>query len=233
MRICFCKQFAWLQDKESAAFEVFPDVYEDSRGNFAEVMKMQGAWPASNMPLWFATTNWIRQVNRSMSSPGTIRGCHAQKAPCCQGKLVEAINQKIYDIITDARPESPTFGVSSAFLLDPHAQNKLWVPRGFLHSFVVPFSSKDAIFQYFCDGTYSKDHEVGVNPTTLLPKVVDSIKALGNAELDAKFNCLYDVFDHDLSISDKDKNAPDYNEWIDKILDDYAKSGKIWYKDWK
>ena len=233
MKISFCKQFAQLDDEKSAVFEVMPDVHSDVRGCFSEVVKAQGFWPKGEMPLWFASTDWIRQVNRSVSSPGTVRGCHAQKAPCCQGKLVEAVTEKVYDIITDARPESPTFGTTSAFLLDSTTQNKLWVPRGFLHSFVVPFIVGNTVFQYFCDGTYSKEHEVGVSPLTLLPKAVEELKALKNEELDKKFADLYDVFDKKLSLSYKDLAAPNYEEWMGKMLNEYLTTKKIWYKDWK
>ena len=63
---------------------------------------------------------------------------HAQSGKSCQGKLVQAVYGKIFDVITDARPDSDTFGVSDVFELDSERQNQLWVPRGFLHGFVVP-----------------------------------------------------------------------------------------------
>jgi len=66
-----------------------------------------------------SSISWVKQINRSVSKGGTVRGCHAQRGKFCQGKLVEALNAKIYDIITDARPDSKTFGVSNVYILDP------------------------------------------------------------------------------------------------------------------
>ena len=116
-------------------------------------------------------------MNRSSSSKYTVRGCHAQYGKFCQGKLVEALTEKIYDIITDSRPDSKTYGLSKIYILDPLKQNKLWVPRGFLHAFVVPNAKSNAIFQYFCDNVYNKPSEIGINPLTILPKIVSIHKS--------------------------------------------------------
>ena len=60
---------------------------------------------------------------------------------------------------------------------------KVWIPRGFLHGFIVPkYGTKkeedgsitvfdyeeDAQFQYFVDNDYSPESEVVVNPEILL-----------------------------------------------------------------
>lgn len=101
-------------DQKSRVFEIVPDVFGDSRGSFSEVLKCR-----EDVPEWMKTMTWIKQINRSVSSKNTIRGCHAQSGLFCQAKLVEALTTQIYDIIIDARPDSNTFGVSKAYLLDP------------------------------------------------------------------------------------------------------------------
>lgn len=208
-------------------FQIFPNVFNDDRGYFTEVLKDIGEWPKSELPLWITQLSWIRQVNRSASQSGTVRGCHAQKGVFCQGKLVEALTEKIYDIIIDARPDSKTFGVSKVYILDPIQQNKLWVPRGFLHSFVVPKSKSTAIFQYFCDNIYNKGAEFGINPLTVLPQLMTLYKQIKDADY---YNDLFDVFDNDLVISEKDKQNADYTLWMQSIKDEYNKSNKVWYK---
>jgi len=123
MVIQYSNEFDWFPGQEkSKVFEIFPNVFKDNRGYFCEVLKDQCAWSSNgNFPLWLSNLGWIRQVNRSKSHGKTVRGCHAQKGQYCQGKLVQALTAKIYDIITHARPDSKTFGVSKAFVLDPEA----------------------------------------------------------------------------------------------------------------
>lgn len=98
-------------DQMSTVFEIFPDVHHDSRGFFLEALKFEDDLHGV-FPEWMQSSAWIKQVNRSSSVAGTIRGCHAQKGKFCQAKLVQALTTKIYDIITDARPQSATFGVT-------------------------------------------------------------------------------------------------------------------------
>lgn len=202
-------------DHRSNVFEVLPNVFKDNRGSFSEVLK--GVFGLS----------WIKQINRSVSSARTIRGCHAQKGEYCQAKLVEAINTRIYDIITDARPDSTTFGTSKIYLLDPEKQNKLWVPRGFLHAFVVPETDEQAIFQYFCDNVYDKESEVGVNPATLIPKIVELTKQTTSNQ----FDDLYQLFEtNNFIMSEKDMKNTDYEQFMSSIKSEYETNGNLWYK---
>jgi dTDP-4-dehydrorhamnose 3,5-epimerase len=227
MKIIIDEIFDNINDNKfeaNSVLQFFPNVFNDSRGYFTEVLKDHiNDKDTSEIPIWLTSLSWIKQINRSSSTSYTIRGCHAQKAPFCQGKLVEAINVKIYDIITDARPDSKTFGVSNIYVLNPHIQNKLWVPRGFLHSFAVPNIGEDkAIFQYFCDNVYNKESEICINPLSLLPKIIEE------ADIDIQ---LFDIFDQEeLSISEKDKNGLDYETWMNEIKTEYEKTGKVWYK---
>lgn len=209
-------------DDKSYVFELIPDVFSDNRGSFSEVLKDYGDWNEnSEYPLWFSNLNWIRQINRSKSKSGTIRGCHTQRGIFCQSKLVESINRVIYDIITDCRPQSKSFGISGIFKLDPIIQNKLFVPRGFLHSFVVPFdgNDNDAIFNYYCDNVYNKESEICINPKTLIPELIRSLS-------DKTYKDLRDtVLSDNVIFSDKDCNGINYNEFINDI----SKSDKLWY----
>lgn len=218
-------------DDRSRVFQVFPKVFGDSRGWFCEVAKDAPGWDAgSGVPLWFSNLGWVRQVNRSSSCPGAVRGCHAQAGAVCQGKLVSAVTERIYDVVTDARPDSATFGSSSVFVLDPALQNMLWVPRGFLHAFAVPPSAKGpAVFEYFCDNVYSKGSEVGVAPASLLPDLAESLASSPVADKFAEFS----RFVSDLgqaALSEKDSAAEDYASFMSRISLEYEKTGKAWYR---
>jgi len=225
-------------DERGKVFEVFPQVFGDSRGFFCEAYRT-GAVAAA--PAWFRDMSWVKQVNRSLSSPGVVRGCHAQKGTACQGKLVQAVTGVIYDIITDARPDSSTFGVTHGFVLDSAKQNALWVPRGFLHSFVVPVSADGpALFEYWCDAEYDKASETGVAPMSLLPEYVAGLKDVIENGIDLAsrtlveetFGELVSSFEDTgrLVLSDKDMTAESWDTWSSGVKTEYSRTGKAWYK---
>lgn len=231
--IVFHDEFDDLGGKAGAnVFEVFPPVFNDNRGFFCEVLK-EGSkdWPDEQME-WFKGLKWIKQINRSMSRGKTVRGCHAQRGKFCQAKLVQAVTAKIYDIITDARPNSKTFGVSQVFILDPEKQNQLFIPKGFLHAFAA-IDDKPAIFEYMCDEVFDKSSEVGVNPLSILPKVVEELERLSK-ESPKIANDYFDLFMlfksvEDLNLSEKDLTAPDYETWMKQVEEEYLQTRKLWY----
>ena len=194
----------------------FPKVFTDNRGSFSEVLAGDGL-------------DSVKQVNRSTSCQWTVRGCHAQKAPKCQSKLVEALTIPIYDIITDARPDSKTFGLTKAYLLDPTKQNKLFVPHGFLHAFAVPpyenAPTSEAMFMYYCDDTYSKADEVGVNPLTIIPEAVEAMAK------DDELQGLVEMFNNKdkLILSEKDTKAPNYKDFMEEVSNEWKDHKKLWY----
>ena len=212
----------------NSVFQVFPRFSEDDRGHFMEVIKDSGEH-------WLRDFSWMRQINRSSSRSNVLRGCHAQRGSMCQGKLVESVNRTIYDIITDARPDSGSFGVTSIYRLDPKVHNQLWIPRGFLHAFVVPSSegdSDEAIFQYYVDNEYDRGSEVCVNPRSFLGTVVARHKTLYADMESSDFDELHNLFagEDRLIISDKDSSGADYGLFMESVKRDYETSGKLWHR---
>lgn len=194
---------------------VYPKIFGDNRGFFTEVLA------GDDMKC-------IKQINRSSSCQMAIRGLHAQTGAHCQSKIVEALTIPIYDIIVDARPDSKTFGQFGIYLLDPIKQNKLYVPHGFLHSFAVPKheSGQNAVFMYYCDETYCKESEMHVNPMTVLSQLKNILK--DSSEHESLMQMLND--EENLVLSDKDLNSEDYYKRMERILFDYAKGHRLWYK---
>lgn len=134
----------------------------------------------------------------------------------------------IYDIIIDARPDSKTFGVIASYKLNPEFQSKVYVPRGFLHGFVVlPFEDEkqQAIFMYYCDNMYNKDAEVCITPKSILPMYA---KRLREEDQDEELYTLLE--NEDLVYSDKDLEGKNYIDWMQSMLDQYKKTGFCWYK---
>tara|TARA_R110001606_G_scaffold23985_2_gene80001 strand:- start:11652 stop:12215 length:564 start_codon:yes stop_codon:yes gene_type:complete len=98
--------------------------------------------------------------NESVSQFGVIRGLHLQKGEFAQAKLVRVIKGKILDVVVDVRPNSETFGESFSIELSEFENTQLFVPRDFLHGFVV--LENDTIVNYKCDNYYNPDAEDGV-----------------------------------------------------------------------
>lgn len=224
MKVVLHSDFSTVDRSDrNSVFEIFPDTYGDSRGFFCEVFRCGQSWPPGEMSSWFGDMSWVRQVNRSSSSPGTVRGCHAQRGRHCQGKLVCAVTERIYDVITDARPGSETFGLSRVYLLDSARQNMLWVPRGFLHAFAVPRSCRgNAVFEYWCDNIYNKASETGVNPMSVLPKAF--VTAPDCDEFSREFGG-----EMSPNLSEKDAAAENWGSWSDRVMTEYENTGKAWY----
>ena len=194
---------------------VFPEIHGDSRGSFSEVL-------ANDEGLG------IKQINRSISCQLAVRGMHTQSGNHCQSKIVEALSLPIYDIITDARPDSKTFGTTAVYCLDPVRHNLLYVPHGFLHGFAVPKQDNDnhAMFMYYCDQTYCPESEVHVNPMSLLPVVVEKLD--GIAQYDALARMLKEK--DSLMLSTKDLNGKNYIQQMEQFSAEYHQHGKLWYK---
>ena len=138
----------------SGCFILEPNVFGDHRGYFFEGFNKQSFEATIG-----AEINFV-QDNQSFSSKGVLRGLHAQKGEFAQAKLVRVLQGAVLDVAVDARPDSPTFGQHVAVELSAENKRQLFVPRGFLHGFIV--LSDTAEFFYKCDNYYHKDAEWGV-----------------------------------------------------------------------
>jgi len=133
-------------------FIIEPKIIGDSRGYFFESFNEFKFAEAVKQEVHFV------QDNQSFSSYGVLRGLHAQAGEYAQAKLVRVLQGEVLDVAVDLRKDSPTHGQH----ISVSAENKkqLFVPRGFLHGFVV--LSETAEFFYKCDNFYNKDAEIGV-----------------------------------------------------------------------
>lgn len=91
----------------------------------------------------------IVQCNISFNkNKGTLRGMHFQIDPYAEDKIVSCMKGKIYDVIIDLRPDSPTYCqwfalelTAPCSLLPAHCSllpahyNLLYIPEGFAHGF--------------------------------------------------------------------------------------------------
>ncbi len=130
---------------------ICPQVFRDERGFFLEshqdVKYQEGGIEASFI-----------QDNHSYSKEGVIRGMHFQSEPG-QAKLVRVASGKVYDVIVDIRPDSPTFGKWEGVYLDGEKHFQLFIPVGFAHGFCVV--SPEAHVLYKTSALYNSKTEMG------------------------------------------------------------------------
>lgn len=127
--------------------------FEDDRGSFS-VPYEQTAATEVGLPEVFV------QDNHSISKlPGTIRGIHLQLPPREQGKLVRVLRGRVFDVVVDLRPGSPTVGRWASVELAAGRQ-QLWIPPGLGHGFCT--LEPDTEVFYKVDAPYSPSHEVSL-----------------------------------------------------------------------
>ena len=126
-----------------------PKVFGDPRGFFTETFQRQRYRDAG-------VASEFVQDNFSRSSKGTLRGLHYQiQHP--QGKLVQVLRGKIFDVVVDLRKSSPAFGRWLGFELSDETCRQVFVPPGCAHGFCVLSDSAD--FTYKCTDYYFPEHE--------------------------------------------------------------------------
>jgi len=94
------------------------------------------------------------QSNRSRSAPHVLRGLHWQSSPA-QGKLVQAVRGRVFDVAVDLRPHSPRRGRWTGHWLEATEGARLWIPPGFAHGFLV--GDEEAEVAYALTAPYHPD----------------------------------------------------------------------------
>ena len=133
-------------------FEIQPKIFGDARGYFLESYSEKDFFEAG-LKMKFV------QDNQSKSTKGVLRGMHFQTLHP-QGKLVRALEGKVYDVAVDLRKGSATFGKYYGVILDAEKQNMFYIPEGFAHGFYV--LSDEATFAYKCTDFYHPEDEGGL-----------------------------------------------------------------------
>ena len=129
-----------------------PTVFGDQRGFFAETWS-QGRYEQAGIRGDFV------QDNVSRSAKNTLRGLHYQH-PRAQGKLVQVLEGRVFDVAVDIRPDSPAFGQWFGIELSGEKLNQMYVAPGLAHGFCV--LSDTALFSYKCTDYYHPATERGI-----------------------------------------------------------------------
>lgn len=118
---------------------ISPQIFRDERGYFLE----------SHQTFKYREVgihDEFVQDNHSCSTRGVIRGMHFQAAPG-QAKLVRVVSGKIFDVIVDIRPHSPTFGKWIGTFLDGEKHQQLYIPVGFAHGFCAVSNEAHVLYK--------------------------------------------------------------------------------------
>lgn len=129
-----------------------PRVYGDERGYFFESYNERDMC-AAGLDMRFV------QDNQSMSTRGVLRGMHFQlQHP--QGKLVRVLEGRVYDVVVDIRPESPTYGQYFGMELSADNHLQFYITPGFAHGYLT--LSDRAVFAYKVTDFYHPEDEAGI-----------------------------------------------------------------------
>ena len=140
----------------------------------------------------------LLEVFYTISKKGVLRAIHFQEINH-QPKLVRCVSGKVFDIIVDLRPESPTFKKWLGFYLTGENMDELLVPAHFGHGYLV---LEDSIVSYKCAAPFDAEHDSGI-------KFNDP---------DIAVNWPFDEIggEQNLIISEKDKNLQSFKEYFGK-----------------
>ena len=136
------------------AYIIEVDRMEDNRGFFGRL------WCENELKAYNLKTN-IVQCNVSFTkNKGTLRGMHFQKSPFQETKFVRCTQGKVFDVIVDLRPESPTFKKWFGVELSAKSGKMLYVPENFAHGFVTLEDNSEVY--YMVSAFYNGESEGGL-----------------------------------------------------------------------
>ncbi len=123
------------------AFLVHTDPIEDGRGSFARSFCRREFERHGLNPN-------IAQCSISISrKSGTLRGMHYQVAPKEEAKLIRCVRGRLFDVIVDLRPKSPSFRKWFGVELDGSGRKLIYVPEGVAHGFLTLEDDTEVFYQ--------------------------------------------------------------------------------------
>lgn len=168
-------------------------VWSDNRGFFREWFKSEEVEKVAGREFN------VEQANISSSAKGVVRGIHYSLAKKSQAKWVTCVSGLIKDVIVDIRPNSKTFGKWIEVELSGISGNAVLISEGLGHGFVSLVDVSTVA--YLASSPFSPSEEFEINP------------------LDSELGINWGLPLSELTISEKDKNAP--------TLEERKKEGKL------
>jgi dTDP-4-dehydrorhamnose 3,5-epimerase len=130
-----------------------PDPHVDERGFFcrtfdADVIRAAGIDPAAFI-----------QHSVSRSVRGVVRGLHTRSG-AGEAKLVRCSYGRVFDVVLDVRPASPTYRNWASFELRDDEQTTVYIPAGCAHGFQALTDPADV--SYMIDRAHDPAEDVSI-----------------------------------------------------------------------
>ena len=88
------------------------------------------------------------------------RGFHYQVPPFGEGKTLSCLKGKIYDVIVDLRPDSPTYMMWVDFYLNEDNRHSIHIAPGCANAFLT--LQHNCLIHYYCSQPYTPEAEKGI-----------------------------------------------------------------------
>jgi dTDP-4-dehydrorhamnose 3,5-epimerase len=103
----------------------------------------------------------VVQANVSFNARrGTVRGLHFQRAPSREAKLVRCVRGRLFDVLLDLRPDSPSYLRHLSLQLDDENRDAVFIPHGVAHGFQTLTDGTEVLYQM--TDFYAPDLAAGV-----------------------------------------------------------------------
>ncbi|MED7955265.1 MULTISPECIES: dTDP-4-dehydrorhamnose 3,5-epimerase [unclassified Streptomyces] len=172
----------------AGAYLFEPTPYADERGFFcrtfdAEVVRSVGLDPAAFV-----------QHSVSRSVRGVLRGLHLRSG-AGEAKLVRCSYGKVFDVVVDLRPDSPTYRNQAFFELSGETQVSVYIPAGCAHGFQALTDTADV--SYRIDRPHDPAEDVTIAFDDVELAVPWPLPAVSVSERDRKAPSLAEVLRHE------------------------------------
>ncbi|MGW5678704.1 dTDP-4-dehydrorhamnose 3,5-epimerase [Streptomyces sp. NPDC003860] len=124
----------------AGAYLFEPTPYADERGFFCRTFDADEVRSIGLDPDAFVQDSLSRSVR------GVLRGLHLRSG-AGEAKLVRCSYGKVFDVIVDLRPNSPTYLGRASFELSGDTQVTLYVPAGCAHGFQALTETADVSYR--------------------------------------------------------------------------------------
>jgi dTDP-4-dehydrorhamnose 3,5-epimerase len=125
----------------AGVMRIRPTPVEDERGFFARLY-CPDAFAGAGLDFTSTQINLSRNTARH-----TLRGLHYQDAPFAEAKLIRVTRGRLFEVVVDLRPGSPTRFRHVAFELDAIDAEAVFVPEGCAHGFLTLEADTDVLYQ--------------------------------------------------------------------------------------
>ena len=125
-------------------FEIKVPCFSDHRGSFFNFYRTDSELTSTS---W--GTRAVNQINISVTTAiGSIRGLHFQQSPYADAKFITSTLGRVWDVVVDLRPNSPTFKSWRSCILDSSIGNAILIPEGCAHGFQVLESNSHLLYMH-------------------------------------------------------------------------------------